>query len=50
MRNTTRNLKNRRRKQKIHSRLAQHSKQQKKAQKAGASAPTLVAGAASALL
>ena len=34
MRNTTRNLKNRRRMQKIRSTLAQHAKQQKKADKA----------------
>ena len=34
MRNTTRNLKNRRRMQKIRSTLAQRAKQQKKAEKA----------------
>jgi hypothetical protein len=34
MRNTTRNLKNRRRMQKIRSTLAQHAKQRKKADKA----------------
>jgi hypothetical protein len=36
MRNTTRNLKNRRRMQKIRSTLAQYAKRQKKAQKRAA--------------